>query len=116
MLRIVVAAIFCVAAAVGAPARTESEKYAWRKKLRPVLRAEPVVVDEHELNNTLLGDPCAKEKCPHLTTDMNEEQVEEARAYYVEKHPESIARAGNSEDVAGGSEINSDVDEGGIGV
>ena len=106
MLRLAVAAAFCTAAALGAPAR---DTYAWRKKLRPVLTAEPVIVEPKALAPAPSGDPCAKataagKPCPDLTTDMKPEEVEDARAYYIEKHPEGATSAGDTGDAVRGSE------------
>jgi len=107
MLRLAVAAAFCTAAALGAPAR---DNYAWRKKLRPVLTAEPLIVEPEALAPGPSGDPCAeatasgKKPCPELTTDMKPEEVEGARAYYIEKHPEGVTSADDTGGAARGSE------------
>ena len=103
MLRFAVG-VGVLAVAAGAPTR---EPFGWRKTMRPVMMAEPDIVEPEELAPTPSNDPCADKSKPcKLTTDMDPEQVEEARAYYVEKHQ------GMDEDPAADADADADAKDG----
>jgi hypothetical protein len=56
---------------------TTYEPFSWRKHVHPVSSADPIVVEEDQLNKTITS----------LTTDMDPTHVTKAAEYYVSKHP-----------------------------